>query len=239
LAAAIALSSHGVRADEDGVSFWLPGQFGSLAAAPQQPGWSFAGIYYHTSVSAGSDVATAREIAIGRFNPTLNLNLSGSLHSNADLALGNATYVFASPVLGGQAALGLTSIFGRNDTSIDATVTGGLGPFGFTRSASFADSLTAFGDLYPMATLRWNQGVNNYMVYATADLPAGAYDPNRLSNLGIGHWAIDSGAGYTYFDPQKGHEFSAVAGFTYNFINPYTQYQNGVDFHVDWGSRSF
>jgi hypothetical protein len=25
-------------ADEDGVGFWLPGQFGSLAAAPQQPG---------------------------------------------------------------------------------------------------------------------------------------------------------------------------------------------------------
>ena len=44
-------------ADEGGVSFWLPGTFGSLAAAPQQPGWSFAGIYYHTSVSAGGDVA--------------------------------------------------------------------------------------------------------------------------------------------------------------------------------------
>jgi hypothetical protein len=25
-------------ADEDGVSFWLPGLFGSLAAVPQQPG---------------------------------------------------------------------------------------------------------------------------------------------------------------------------------------------------------
>src|SRR5215472_11031995 len=27
-------------ADEGGVSFWLPGFFGSLAAAPMQPGWS-------------------------------------------------------------------------------------------------------------------------------------------------------------------------------------------------------
>ena len=34
-----AISSAGVSlADEDGVSFWLPGLFGSLAAAPQQPG---------------------------------------------------------------------------------------------------------------------------------------------------------------------------------------------------------
>ena len=32
-------------ADEGGVSFWLPGLFGSLAAAPQQPGWSLASIY--------------------------------------------------------------------------------------------------------------------------------------------------------------------------------------------------
>jgi hypothetical protein len=55
-----------VRADEGGVSFWVPGFFGSLAAVPQQPGWSLASIYYHTSVSAGADVALAREIQIGR-----------------------------------------------------------------------------------------------------------------------------------------------------------------------------
>ena len=41
-------------ADEGGVSFWLPGQFGSLAAAPQQPGWSFADAYYHTTVNGGA-----------------------------------------------------------------------------------------------------------------------------------------------------------------------------------------
>jgi hypothetical protein len=27
-------------ADENGISFWLPGLFGSLAAVPQQPGWA-------------------------------------------------------------------------------------------------------------------------------------------------------------------------------------------------------
>ena len=53
-------------ADEGGVSFWLPGFFGSLAAAPQQPGWSLTSIYYHTSVSAGADVARAREFETGR-----------------------------------------------------------------------------------------------------------------------------------------------------------------------------
>jgi Putative MetA-pathway of phenol degradation len=31
----------------------------------------------------------------------------------------------------------------------------------------------------------------------------------------------------------------AVAGFTYNFENPSPQYQNGVDFHFDWGASQF
>src|SRR5215472_15825017 len=53
------------RADEGGVSFWVPGLYGSLAAVPQQaPGWNVAAIYYHDSVSAGGDVARAREFQI-------------------------------------------------------------------------------------------------------------------------------------------------------------------------------
>ncbi len=71
------------------------------------------------------------------------------------------------------------------------------------------------------------------MTYVTGDIPVGAYNSRRLANLGIGHGAIDGGAGYTYFNPQTGHEFSAVGGFTYNFKNTDTQYRNGVDFHLD------
>jgi hypothetical protein len=43
-------------ADEGGVSFWIPGFFGSLAATPQQAGFSITEIYYHTSVNAGGSV---------------------------------------------------------------------------------------------------------------------------------------------------------------------------------------
>jgi hypothetical protein len=49
-------------ADENGVSFWVPGFFGSLAATPQQPGWSLASIYYHTDVSGSGNIALSREI---------------------------------------------------------------------------------------------------------------------------------------------------------------------------------
>ena len=57
--------------------------------------------------------------------------------------------------------------------------------------------------------------------------------------MGIGHWAIDADGGYTYFNPPTGHEFSAVLGLTYNFINPAAQYQNGDDMHLDWGASQF
>jgi hypothetical protein len=77
------------------------------------------------------------------------------------------------------------------------------------------------------------------MTYITGDVPVGTYNSNRLANLGIGHGAVDAGGGYTYFDPQTGHEFSAVLGFTYNLINPHTHYQNGIDMHLDWGLSQF
>ena len=47
------------RADEGGVSFWVPGFVASLAATPQVPGFSFANILYYSQISAGGNVAYA------------------------------------------------------------------------------------------------------------------------------------------------------------------------------------
>lgn len=76
-----ALCSSAALADEGGVSFWLPGQFGSLAAAPQVPGWQFATINYFASAKASGNVAAAKEISIGRFNSTPKVNLNVDLVS--------------------------------------------------------------------------------------------------------------------------------------------------------------
>src|SRR5216684_2040603 len=100
-------------------------------------------------------------------------------------------------------------------------------------------AVTGIGDLEPQTSLRWNFGVHNFMVYATGDVPIGLYNPLSLANVGYGHGAIDGGGGYTYFNEKTGDEFSAVLGFTYNFTNPSTQYQNGVDMHLDWGASQF
>jgi hypothetical protein len=109
----------------------------------------------------------------------------------------------------------------------------------FLRRRNRTQDLTSYGDVLPEVALKWNQGVNNFMVYGTGDIPVGDYDPNRLANLGIAHGAIDFGGGYTYFDPKSGNEFSWVTGLTYNFKNTSTQYQNGMDFHVDLGASHF
>jgi hypothetical protein len=244
LASAITLFSKYALADESGVSFWVPGFFGSLAAAPQQPGWSLANVYYHTSVSAGGNVALAREIQIGQVPGNLSARLNASVNATGDLGFVIPTYVFATPVLGGQASVSLVTAYGVVSTSLAGQLSGNLtGPGGgsipFMRSDSFSDTTWGFGDLIPQFSLRWNAGVNNYMTYITGDIPVGAYQSDRLSNLGIGHGAIDAGGGYTYFNPATGHEFSGVLGFTYNFENTATQYQSGVDLHFDWGASQF
>ena len=101
-------------ADEDGVSFWVPGFFGSLAATPQQPGWSLASIYYHTDVSGSGNIAVSREITIGQFNPTLNVNVNANVHATADIGFVIPSYVFATPLFGGQASASLLMAYGNN-----------------------------------------------------------------------------------------------------------------------------
>jgi hypothetical protein len=240
----VTCSSKTALADEGGVSFWLPGFFGSLAATPLQPGLSVISTYYHTTVSGGGEIGLSREFELRRIPLGVSATLSGGVRATGDLGIVDPTYTFATPVFGGQATLGLMGIYGNTSTNLNGALTGTLtapsfGPVPFSRFDSVNDSVTAFGDLYPQFLLRWNAGVNNYMTYVTGDIPVGAYDSTRLSNIGIGHGAIDAGAGYTYFDPKTGHEFSFVTGVTYNFTNTATDYQNGIDWHLDWGASQF
>jgi hypothetical protein len=238
--AALIATSKVSRADEGGVSFWLPGLYGSLSAVPQAaPGWSLYTFNYYDRVSAGADVSAAREVQIGRFSPTVTVNLSANLNARVDLQWVQPNYAFATPVLGGQLMVSLGEFVGWQSTNLNGTLTATVPPFSLIRSDSINSSVTGFSDMYPTATLRWHDGVNNYLIYGTGDIPVGAYDSMRLANLGIGHGAIDGGAGYTYLNPKTGREFSAVAGLTYNLINPSTNYQNGVDFHLDWAASQF
>ena len=101
----LALTPQAPRADEGGVSSWVLGLFGSLAAVPVQPGWSFATFGYNTNVSAGANVAAARSIQVGQSEPASSL--SASLQADAGFLFVNPAYVSATPVLGGQASVAL------------------------------------------------------------------------------------------------------------------------------------
>ena len=174
----VVVSQQRSWADEGGVSFWVPGQFGSLAAVPAQPGWSFASIGYVTDVRASGGVAAARQITMGH-SPTVNVDLNATLHARVPTVFVNANHVFETPVLGGQFAFGMTGAAGRPHTSIDGVLTASVGPLTVTRTGSISDERFAFADLYPMATLRWNHGVHNFMIYGTGDIPVGTYDSSE------------------------------------------------------------
>ena len=200
-------------ADEGGTGFWLPGQYASLAALAPPPGWSMATTLYYYNGSAPDSASSAQGAAVapGTRSQTTQLSLS-------------PTYVPEATVLGGQLALFLQFGVGTDATQVDQN------------SSANPSSQTVSGltDAAPGATLGWARGNDYWMVYVTGNIPVGSYDSQRLSNVGIGHAAIDAGGAYTYDNSRTGSSLSMGVGFTYNFENYSTDYQNGIDSHLGW-----
>jgi hypothetical protein len=219
-AAAALLMAGPALADEGGASAWLPGQFASYAATPGDPGFSLETVFYARKASATAGTSFFR-----------GGGLAAGLDISEQYLFLTPSYTFADPVLAGQLWLGVTFAAGRNDSSTWAVLTG---PGGGMLSGGRSDSAAGLSDLYPMVSLKWQRGAHSVMTYAMASVPTGAYDPNRLAGVGLGHWALDGGMGYT-FEAKGGFEFSVTAGLTCNFVNPSTGYQSGVDGHVDLG----
>lgn len=212
-----------VRADEGGVSFWIPGQSGSFAATLQDPGWNLPIIYYHTSASSKKSV-----FVYGK-------NITAGVDATGDMFFVSPTYVFKDPLWKGQAALTLTAAVGQIDAGADASLSYPGNAFTGHRN----DLGSGASDLYPMGSVRWRDADDNYMVYTTFNIPVGSYDSDKIANMGLGHWAWDAGGAYTYYDEKDGQEISATLGFTYNFKNTHTDYQSGVDTHFDFAGAQF
>jgi hypothetical protein len=223
LAAALG-STTVAHADQGGVSFWVPGIYASMAAVPPDPGFSMPSTFYFYSGKAGG----SDEFGIGGL-------IAGKVEAKGIEAVFLApTWVPETPVANGRLALTMMGVVANNE--VEARVDFDRLPISLQRT----DDTFGVGDLYPMASISWNSGVNNYKLYATGDIPVGDYDPRRLANIGIGHAAIDGGGAYTYFNPETGHELSATLGFTYNFENDESQdYKNGIDMHLDWGASQW
>ena len=135
LAALLCCFPRTAATDEAGTSFWLPGQYGSFAAVPSEPGWSFESAYYHASADAGSGISFERGGAI-----------QTGMKSPSDFFMFTPTYAFKTPIFGAQAAFGTTILSGKNATSVSATLTG---PGGNTLSGFRSDEVLGFGDIRP------------------------------------------------------------------------------------------
>ena len=170
----------------------------------------------------------------GRIPSTIRLDETSTYKSGHDTLNINPGYAFATPVFGGQFSVGVTVAAGTQTVELDRALTAVVGSTVITRRVKEIDTTTGFGDLNPLAQLRWSSGVHNWTTYVTGNVPVGTYNARDLANIGVGHGAIDGGSGYTYYDSKKGSEFSVVSGATYNLINPNTNYLSGVDWHLDW-----
>jgi hypothetical protein len=134
------------HADAGGLSFWLPGGFGSLAAAPTVPGWAYTTIYLHLQSSAGGG---ANFVLPGGGRGAVAVGLT----DHADALVQGITYTSATPVLGGQAAFTVLGAPGNVGVGIGATLTG---PLGNTVSGVKTDNRTTVTDVFYQGTLKWN-----------------------------------------------------------------------------------
>lgn len=212
-------------ADEGGGSFWLPGTYASQAATASAPGFSIDMTYYVSGASSTRWTSTSDGRTQERFSSSTNyLMLTPS-------------YAFEKPVLGAQFEVGVTFLAGNYSQTLSTTLFPPGGPSQFDTSS---DSMTAMGDVFPQISLKWNWNeVHNLMVYLAGSIPLGAYDVNRQATVGSGTWAFDGGVGYTYYNENTGLEFSAVLGATYNFMDPYTAYQSGIDLHLELSASQY
>jgi len=74
-----------------------------------------------------------------------------------------SSYVFETPIFGGQLALSMASVVGRNNVGLDGTLTASIGPFTTTRPGSIDSSVAGFGDLYPRPSCAGTAVSNNFV----------------------------------------------------------------------------
>src|SRR5260370_28586368 len=125
--ASLVIGPKAASADEGGISFWTPGTYGALAAAPLPQGFSQAEVYYHAPVNGGGDVAIARQVPIAGVTTTVPTTLDIHVGVGTNLLFSIPRYAFATPVLGGQAAVGLLIPYGGTKASVDPTLVGPRG----------------------------------------------------------------------------------------------------------------
>jgi hypothetical protein len=217
----VASPESGVQAAEGAVGFYLLGSKGSMAGYLPPPGTYIQTTnYFYTG-----DTDSTLEVA--------GLIISGGVDADAYYSLPTAIWVAPEKVLGGNIAFSAIAPIGWKDVSAGVTLTG---PLGGVLSTNLEDEETKFGDPVVGAMLGWHQGNWHWNVGSLLNIPVGFWERGNLANIGFNRWAIDTTGAVTWLDPKIGLEFSAAAGFTYNFENSDTDYKTGTEFHFEFAA---
>ena len=102
------------------------------------------------------------------------------------------------------------------------------------RNMSSGQSVSALGEMEIIPImLGWHNGRSHQKTLMVVYPPTGEYNVNNFVNTSLNHWALEFDYAYTFLDPKTGLEFDAAPGYTFNFENSATSYQNGQEFHTD------
>lgn len=212
--------SRVTQAAEGASSHYLPGANGDIfLALPPEPGFLVANTFWYQSGNAGAAVLEGQV--------ELNLDIGTFLNLTA------LTYTFKQPVLGGRYTVGAVVPIGNAD--LESTIIGPRGGRFRTSESSFDLSDIA---LIPFQ-LNWASGPWSFKVSEVIVAPTGGYSLSENVNLGRNYWSFDTIVAATWFDPDKGTEFSIQPGLMINTENSDTDYRTGTEFHLDLTLNQF
>lgn len=115
------------------------------------------------------------------------------------------------------------------DLEISANV---ITPLGTVRRS---DDISGIGDIVLMPVMLNQKFSPNFSINYRLGIyaPTGSYEVGRLANTGKNYWTLEPTVGFMYLGQKNGREASIFLGADYNFENPDTDYQTGVQVHLD------
>ncbi len=223
LAIAIATSTH---AAEGGGSHYSPGFYGDfgVALAPD-PGFALRNDFYYYS----GDASGRRVVQNGE--------LRADIEADTYMYMATGLMTLDKEFLGGRYAFG--AFLPVLSSSVSGSVV--LDPLDADpETVAFDASRTGFSDLGLIpASIFWNAGNFHFNAYEVIIVPTGSYNVNRDVNTGLNYWSFDTVLATTWFQPDRGHEVSAVLGYIFNTENSATEYKTGQEFHLDYMLNQF
>jgi len=210
-------SAHAV---EGGRSLYLLGKRGPLAGLIPKPGLYITNdVYYYT---ADTDQKLPIAGVVGQ-------NVSADALAN----LFQLTGITETLIGNGRLAVSALVPYSHMEVAADASTTYKGIPVG----AIISDDTTAFGDPVLATSLGWRHRDGDlfraWNVYGSLFIPIGSYEEGRLANAGANRWGLDIGTGFTMGNFKRGREFSGVLGMTINGENLDTDYQSGLEAHIE------